>query len=93
MSVCVLCCHKMGEVRAILLCASLFKSRMISEKLSQLKEEEFCNKDNFSVCDFTLYGYNTPELNTNSQDTKILLTIAPESAKLDSTGLWVYVRW
>ena len=69
-SVCVLCCPKMGEIRTILLCASLFKSYIISEKLSQLKEEGFYNEDNSSVYDFalSLCGYNTAEVHTNSQD-------------------------
>lgn len=78
----------MGEVRIILLRASLFESYMISEKLSQLKEEGFCNKDNSSVDDFalSLCGYNTAEVHRNSQNTKILSTIAPGPVKPDSTG-------
>lgn len=95
-SVHVLYCPKKGEVRTILLCASLFKSYIISEKLSQLKEEGFYNKDNSSAYDFalSLCGYNT-KARTNGRDTKTLSTIAPESVKLDSTGdgLCVYVRW
>lgn len=68
-SVHVLYCPKKGEVRAILLCASLFESYVISEKLSQLKEEGFYNKDNSSAYDFalSLCGYNT-KVHTNGQD-------------------------
>ena len=51
------------------MCASLFKSYMISEKLSQLKEEGFYSKDNSSAYDFSLSlcVYNTAGVHRNSK--------------------------
>lgn len=52
---------------------------MILEKLSQLKEEEFYNKENPSVYSFalSLCRHNTAEAHTNTQDTKDLIDHCP----------------